>query len=106
MLYITSLDTYNVRFSDTNGITGTYKVLPKATLEARTDDLERIWVTHKYTGEVLLNSAPASLVNVGGNTYSDGVNVVIAINQLLNNGTLPTTTTTTEAPTTTTTTSA
>jgi len=105
MLYITNLDNYSVRLSDTAGISGTWKVLPKDILVARTDDLERVWITDKYTEDVILNSAPASGVNVNGSTYSSAANVVIAINSLMNNATLPTTTTTTTvAPTTTTTT--
>jgi hypothetical protein len=103
MLHIENIDAYSIRFGSHYGGGTHSKVLPK-TLEARRDEIDRIWISHTDRSESVLNCAEVSNITLDGVVYTTGEEFVVAFNALMASSTPYTTTTTTAAVTTTTTT--
>ena len=103
MLHIENIDAYSIRFGSHYGGGTHSKILPK-TLQARRDEIDRVWISHTDKTESVLNCTEVSNITLDGTVYSTGQEFVVAFNALMASSTAFTTTTTTPAVTTTTTT--
>ena len=105
MLYIENIDGNSVRFGNGYGGGEFNKVYPK-TMEARKDEIDRIWIWHTENNEAMMNVGQVSESSINGVTYGTAEEFVVAFNNLMKDDTpfVITTTTTTTVPVTTTTT--
>jgi hypothetical protein len=91
MLYINEIDDYTVKFHDNGDNSQIYS----KDLVARADAKGRIFITGKYKGENVLNSALPSEITLEGTVYADAEQCASNINLLMNNQALVEVTTTT-----------
>jgi len=81
MLYIENIDDNSIRFGSAVG-GGTYnKVYPK-TLQARKDEIDRIWIWHTQNNETVLDCYLVSNISLEGTVYSTAEAFVKAFNNL------------------------
>lgn len=81
MLYIENIDYNNLRLGNAAG-GGTYtKTLPK-TLQARKDELNRIYIWHEERNEQVVQLAKVSELSLDGTVYSTAEAFVVAFNNL------------------------
>lgn len=100
MVYITNVDDYSIKFSDSSG---TYTEIKPKTLRARKDENDRVWIEDYRKNEAAVVSQPNAELSLDGVIHTSASVFVQAFNSLMENATFTTTTTTTVAVTTTTT---
>lgn len=82
MLYIDNIDDNSIRFGNAVGGGTHTQVFPK-TLQARKDDIDRIWITRTDKDENVLNIYPVDEITLEGTVYGTATAFVTAFNNLV-----------------------
>jgi len=82
MLHIENIDAYSIRFGDGYGGGANNNVYPK-TLEARKDEIDRIWISRTDIDGNVLDCAVYSNITLDGTIYGSATLFVVAFNALM-----------------------